>query len=457
MRLDRVFVANRGEIALRIIRACHEKGLEAVLGASQPDLESLPARTADRTVCIGPGKPADSYLNKAAIMAAAVKSGCDALHPGYGFLAEQPELAAMCDEAGLAFVGPTADTIRAMGDKISALGHARACEIPTLGGGEAVTTSVRAEEMASQLGLPVIVKAAAGGGGRGIRIVWTIPELGEALTTAAREAQSAFGNPTLYIERYITKARHIEVQLLGDSDGNVVHLGDRDCSVQRRHQKVVEEAPAYGLDAALREGMSAAALALGRHLSYRSAGTVEFVVEPSAQRFYFLEMNTRIQVEHPVTEAVTGIDVVKAQLAIAGGEQLPFSQRDVTFTGHAIECRVTAESPTTFLPSPGRITCWEAPSAKGIRIDSHCYSGYVVPPFYDSLLAKIISSANTREEAISLMQGALHRLRIEGIETTTTFLRQLVQDARYLVGDIHTRWLEEEFVASERAVGSGRG
>jgi acetyl-CoA carboxylase biotin carboxylase subunit len=452
MSLRRVLVANRGEIALRIIRACQALGIEAVAAVSEADRDSLPARLANRMVCIGAARPADSYLNVGALVAAALGTGCDGVHPGYGFLSEKPELARACQEHGLRFIGPTADAIQRMGNKLEARELAREMGVPTVPGSRRVRVAEEAAGMAEAMGYPVLFKAAGGGGGRGIKIVAEPSALLNTFHTAAAEARGAFGDDSLYLEKYIPNARHIEVQVLGDSLGNVVHLGERDCSVQRRYQKVVEEAPAEFVPETVRHAVRTAAADFARHLGYQNAGTVEFIYDVDTQHFYFLEMNTRIQVEHPVTEMVTGLDLVQLQLQIAGGRPLPFSQEDVRLTGHAIECRVTAESAFAgFRPSPGVITEWMTPGSPHVRLDTHCHAGCVITPFYDSLLGKLIVWGQDRTEAIERLGRALDTLHIGGIETTVPFLRALVRHPDFRGGLINTRWLDEQAPADLRA------
>jgi len=440
--ISRVLVANRGEIAVRILRACRALGLQTVLAVSEADRESLPARLADRVVCIGPPPAPASYLRVEAIVAAALGTGCQAVHPGYGFLAEEPQLAEACRQSGLAFVGPRPESIRAMGNKLEARALARRLGVPTLPGSERVENAEAAARLASAIGFPVLIKAAAGGGGRGMKVVSDPHQLPAALATAGAEARAAFGDDTLYLERYVPNARHVEVQVLGDRYGQVIHLGERDCSLQRRHQKVVEEAPAYALSEELRQAIRGAAVRLAREIGYENAGTVEFIVDMEAE-FYFLEMNTRIQVEHPVTEAITGIDLVQAQLRIAAGEPLPWRQEAIAFRGHAIEFRITAEAPAHgFRPCPGLITCWQPPQGDGLRVDTHAYAGYRVPPFYDSLLAKLIVWGADRAEAVRRAQQALAEFQVEGIETTLPFLRAVAAHPDYVAGHVNTRWLE---------------
>ena len=443
MSIARVLVANRGEIAVRVIRACRALGIEAVVAVSEADRKSLPARMADRAVCIGPARPADSYLKVEAIIAAALGTKADAVHPGYGFLAEEPELAGACEKSGLKFIGPRPESVRLMGNKLAARAVVSKQGIPVVPGSKKVHNFKEAATVAKEIGFPILLKAAAGGGGRGIKIATDPGELRGSFETASAEARAGFGDNTLYLERYIPNARHIEVQLLGDRHGHVIHLGERDCSLQRRYQKVVEEAPAYAIAAPLREEMRRAAVAIAGNMGYENAGTVEFILDQDSGKFYFLEMNTRIQVEHPVTEMITGIDLVREQISIADGHPLTISQSDVRFTGHAIECRITAESPWhAFHPSPGRITEWRPPQGPGIRVDSHCYAGYTVPPYYDSLLAKLIVGGKNRVEAIGRMQQALHSFIVSGIETTIPFLQSVICQLDYVKGKVNTRWLE---------------
>jgi len=442
--LSRVLIANRGEIAVRIIRACRALGLETVLAVSEADRESLPARMADRVVCIGPASAQHSYLNVGAIVAAALGTGADAVHPGYGFLAESPELAEACAAYGLVFVGPRPEQIRLMGNKLEARRLAERCGVPVLPGSEPVRSAGEAVRKAEEIGFPVMLKAAAGGGGRGMKVAHDPRELEASFAAAAGEARAAFGDETLYLERYVPHARHVEVQILSDAQGTVLHLGDRDCSLQRRHQKVVEEALAPNLSDSLRTSLWSAAVTLARSMGYLNAGTVEFLVDVEAGRFYFLEMNTRIQVEHPVTETVTGIDIVQEQFRIAAGETLRWRQEEVRFAGHAIECRLTAEDATrAFRPSPGRITVWEVPQGPGIRLDTHCFAGYEVPVYYDSLLGKLITYGQDREEAVRRMQEALEAFRVEGISTTVSFLQFVVSTPEFQEGRVHTRLLED--------------
>jgi acetyl-CoA carboxylase biotin carboxylase subunit len=455
MSVSRVLVANRGEIAVRIIRACQNLGIETVATVSEADRESLAAKIAGRAICIGPPRSSDSYLKTEILVAAAQGTGCDALHPGYGFLSERAELAQACADNKITFIGPSADNITKMGDKLEARKIAAACGVPTVPGSDHAKNPREAAALAEKIGYPVLLKASAGGGGRGIKLLWNANEMQTTFSTAAAEARAAFGNDTLYMERYIGNARHIEVQILGDLSGNVIHLGERDCSLQRRHQKIVEEAPAYAVAKKARAKICRAAAVLAQSIGYRNAGTVEFIFDNDTGEFFFLEMNTRIQVEHPVTEMITGVDLVAQQLRIARGEPLPLKQSDVGFSGHAIECRINAESPQHgFRPCPGRITEWQAPQGSGIRVDSHCYSGYFVPPFYDSLLAKLVVHGKDRNQAAARMKQALAAFKIQGIDTGIPFLQTVIDDVDYLAGKVNTRWLEkrlEQYSAAHTA------
>jgi acetyl-CoA carboxylase biotin carboxylase subunit len=437
--INRVLVANRGEIALRVIRACEQMNIETVLAASAADMDSLPARRAGRCICIGPPMSAQSYLSIDNIVMAAQASGCDAVHPGYGFLSESPAMAQACVDHKLIFVGPRPDQILAMGNKLLAREQAGKLGLPMLPGSQKVRDSQVALEAAHRIGYPVMLKAAAGGGGRGMKIVTQQEQLQPMFESASNEARAAFGDETLYLERYIANARHIEVQVLGDAHGNVVHLGERDCSLQRRHQKLVEESPAPGITETVRDAIRQAALTLARSMDYQSAGTVEFIYDEDQRQFYFLEMNTRIQVEHPVTELVTGIDLVQEQLRVAMGERLRFSQSDVVFRGHAVECRINAEVPGEgFRPSPGRITKWHPPDLLNLRLDSHCHEGYMVPPYYDSMIGKLIAYGTDREEALSRMENALTRFAIGGIGTTREFLAFVMSHPDFKAGRVNT-------------------
>ncbi len=453
MILRRVLVANRGEIAVRILRTCQQLGIETVLTVSGADADSVPARLADQTIRIGPDpKPsaAQSYLNVEAVVAAAVAAGADAIHPGYGFLSENPRLARACEAAGIVFIGPSADVLEAAGDKLAARNHAVAAGLPVLPGGLVRAAGAGAggadgdsdaARLAARIGYPVLVKAAGGGGGRGLRVVPDPGQLAEAVAVASAEARAAFGDPRVYLERYVSPARHVEVQVLGDGE-NVIHLGDRDCSVQRRYQKLVEEAPAPRLGETLRVGLRAAAVALGLQLKYQGLGTVEFLVDAEANAFWFLEMNARIQVEHPVTEAVTGLDLVAEQIAVAEGRGLRLAQADVCLRGHAIECRINAEDPAAgFRPSPGTVTSAVFPAGPGIRVDTHIQAGSAVPPQYDSLLAKLIVSGGTRPQALARLRGALARCEIGGVATTVAMHAALAADAEFTEGGVATDFL----------------
>jgi acetyl-CoA carboxylase, biotin carboxylase subunit len=446
--VKRVLVANRGEIAVRVVRACRALGLESVVAVSDADRDSLAAQLADRAVCIGPAKPTASYLNRDALLATALGTGADAVHPGYGFLAENAAFAEACEKEGLTFVGPSSASIRAMGNKLAARAAAERSGVPLVPGSDQIRAYGDAHEIAEGIGYPVLFKAASGGGGRGIRIVHAEPELEAAFRGASAEAAAAFGDPTLYLERYVTTGRHIEVQVIGDSSGRVLHLGERDCSLQRRYQKVLEEAPAAAVPVHAREAIRRSAVLLAEAIGYRNAGTVEFLYDEERDEHYFLEMNTRIQVEHPVTEMITGLDLVELQLRVAAGEPLPLTQEQVTFSGHAIECRINAEAPEQgFSPSPGRITRWAPPEGPGIRLDTHCFEGYVVPPFYDSLLGKLVVHGRDREEALARTRTALRDFAVEGVATTISFHRWLLDQPDVVAGHFSTRWLESRLHA----------
>jgi acetyl-CoA carboxylase biotin carboxylase subunit len=404
----------------------------------------MAAHLANRAVCIGPARSADSYLRVETLIAAAQGTGCDALHPGYGFLSERAALAHACADNKITFIGPSAENITHMGDKLEARKIARAAGVPLVPGSDEARNPHEAARLAEEIGYPLLLKASAGGGGRGIKLVWNANEIEHTFRMAAAEARAAFGNDTLYMERYVGNARHIEVQILGDRHGHVIHLGERDCSLQRRHQKIIEEAPAYAVPLEVRANICRAAATLARSIGYESAGTIEFIYDNDTTDYYFLEMNTRIQVEHPVTEMITGVDLVGQQLLIAQGELLPFRQSDIQFTGHAIECRINAESPQQgFRPCPGRITEWQGPSGDGIRLDTHCYPGYFVPPYYDSLLAKLIVHGADREVAAAQTSRALADFRVRGIDTLIPFLQTVIADADYRAGKVNTRWLEK--------------
>lgn len=447
--LRRVLVANRGEIAVRIIRACHELGLEAIQAYSEADRDSLAVELADGSICIGPPPASQSYLRSDLLIAAAGAAQVDAIHPGYGFLSENAEFAAACENAHIMFIGPPPRVISLMGDKASARRIATEVAVPiTPGSAGTVPDSAAAAEAARRLGYPVLLKATAGGGGRGMRIVRTPVELVARFTEAAHEAQAAFGDGSLYVEKFLQRVRHVEIQVLSDGY-KVLHLGERDCSIQRRNQKLVEESPSPALNCVVRAHMGDAAVRLCAHVGYRSAGTVEFIVDDASGDFYFMEMNTRVQVEHPVTEAVTGLDIVKAQIRVAHGERLAFTQDGVRLAGHAIECRINAEDPARdFTPSPGQVDRLRLPGGPGIRVDSHLFDGYRVPPYYDSLIAKVIAWGQDRDEALARMRGALSEMRIEGVHTTLPFHRRLFGDERFRDGHVHTRFVEDELMVA---------
>ena len=439
-----VFIANRGEIALRIIRACKELGISSVLAVSEADESSLPARVADRTVRIGPPQPIQSYLRVETIVMAALGTDSDAIHPGYGFLAEQPELSELCSKHDLIFIGPKPDDIRKMGDKLFARNMAKDIGIPIIPGSELIHDSHEAMHVAEQVGFPVLLKAAAGGGGKGMKTVNGPEDLETTFQEAAAEARSAFGDDRLYLEHFIPNARHIEVQILADRFGNAIHLFERDCSLQRRYQKMIEEAPSPALNDRMREQIYDAALSIVQHIGYLNAGTVEFILDQDQDKFYFLEMNTRIQVEHPITEMITGLDIVKEQITIGAGQPLSVTQKEVSRNGHAIECRINAELPEAdFRPCPGQIAHWYPPNIKDVRVDSHCYTGYFVPPYYDSLLAKLITKGDDRPQAIALMEAALANFTVSGIDTTIPLYDSIMKNPEYRHGKINTRWVED--------------
>ncbi len=436
--MRRILIANRGEIALRIIRTCRELGIETVLAASAADLQSVPARLADRTICIGPARPADSYLKVETMVHAARATGCEAIHPGYGFLSERAALARLCETSGVVFIGPTAAQLEAVGDKLRARAEAEAAKVPVVPGC-AVTSVDEAVAMARTIGAPLLVKAVGGGGGRGMKRVERLDELPATLELAGAEAGAAFGDARVYLERYVASGRHVEVQVLGDGAGTVIHLGERDCSTQRRYQKLVEETPAPGLSAMLRGQLHAAAIRFAQRLSYRGAGTVEFLVDKDRDTFYFLEMNARIQVEHPVTEAVTGVDLIAEQIAIASGAGLRLRQADIRSVGCAIECRINAEDPDhDFLPSPGQVLEVSWPEQPGIRVDTHIAAGSRIPPYYDSLMAKIIAHAPHRAEAVTRLRQALAATRLSGVHTNLAFQRRVLADPEFQAGGFDT-------------------
>ena len=447
MGLKRVLVANRGEIAVRIVKACFDEGIESVLAVSQADQGSLGAQLADRTVVIGPAAAAESYLDVGRVVAAAKVTGCDALHPGYGFLSERPELAAACEEEGVIFIGPSAAAMRRSGDKATARALAKELDVPINEGSDVIETEAEARAIAGEIGYPVLLKASAGGGGRGMRMVESEDGMAAAFAAAHGEAEAAFGDGRLFLERYVRAARHVEVQVLGDAAGNVVHLGTRDCTLQRRYQKLIEEAPAPDLSDALRNEIQDAAVRLIGALDYTGAATCEFLVDPERGSAGFLEINARLQVEHPVSEIVTGVDVVRQMLRIAGGEGLSVTQEEVEIRGHAVEVRINAESPERdFAPTPGTLTVWAAPEGTDVRCDTACFPGWSVPPYYDSLLAKLIGSGPDRDAALARTRQALRHLRVEGVDTTAGFALDLLEDPDVIAGRVHTRWVEETFL-----------
>ncbi len=447
--LERVLVANRGEIAVRIIRACFDEGIESVLAVSEADRGSLGAQLADRTVCIGPASAAESYLDVNRLVAAARLTGCDGLHPGYGFVSERPELSAECAEAGIAFVGPSAEAMERSGDKATARATARELGIAIGEGSDIVSGEEEARSVAEGLGYPILLKAAGGGGGRGMRLVERAEDLAGAWASAGGEAQQAFGDGRLFIERFVRRARHVEVQVLADQHGGVVHLGHRDCTLQRRYQKLIEEAPAFGLSEPLEREILSAATTLIGSLAYHGAATCEFLVDQERGSYAFLEINSRLQVEHPVSEMVTGVDVVREQLRIAGGTPLSVAQDEVEVRGHAVEARINAESPERgFAPTPGRLERWAAPVGSDVRVDTACFPGWTITPHYDSLLAKVIARGENREDALERLRRALGHLRVEGVETTAPFARDVLAHPDVVAGAIHTRWLEDVFLPS---------
>ena len=442
--LDKIVIANRGEIALRVLRACRELGIRTVAVHSTVDRDLKHVRLADESVCIGPADAAQSYLNIPAVLSAAEVTDAVAVHPGYGFLAENADFAERVEQSGFVFIGPSPDTIRLMGDKISAIDAMRRAGVPCVPGSEGPLEEDQDANarLARDIGYPVIIKAAAGGGGRGMRVVNSEAALANAVLMTRAEAMAAFGDGTVYLEKYLDNPRHIEIQVVADSHGNAVHLGERDCSMQRRHQKVIEEAPAPGITDRMRKRLGSRCSAACKAIDYRGVGTFEFLYQDGD--FYFIEMNTRLQVEHPVTEFVTGIDLVKTQILIAAGERLQIKQSDVTLSGHAIECRINAEDPVTFAPNPGKITLFHAPGGPGIRVDSHLYSGYTVPPNYDSLIAKLIAYGDTRESALARMRIALDETIVEGIRTNVPMHVDLLNDSAFIEGGIGIGYLERK-------------
>ena len=445
---NRVLIANRGEIACRIIRACRELGIESVAVYSQADKDALHVQLADHAVCIGPAASKDSYLKVENILSAAVITGAQAIHPGFGFLSENAKFAKMCAECNITFIGPSSEVISQMGDKAEARKQMIAANVPVIPGSDDVVATVEEGiELAKRIGFPLLIKAVAGGGGKGIRRVETVEEFEHQFVTARQEALQAFGNADVYMERIIYPAKHIEIQILADQHGNVVHLGERDCSLQRKNQKIIEEAPSPSLSPELRREMGEAAVRAAKAVGYQNAGTIEFLVDEE-KHFYFMEMNTRIQVEHPITEMITNVDLVQQQIKIAAGEELPFTQEDITFEGHAIECRLNAENPFEgFRPSPGKVTFLHQPvGGMGVRIESALYTGYQIPPFYDSMLTKLIAHGKTREEAILRMKRMLFELVVEGVDTNQEFVEDLLDSPAFRRGDYTTAYVETEFL-----------
>ncbi len=447
---EKILIANRGEIALRVQRACRELGIKTVAVHSEADADAKYVMLADESVCIGPPPSQGSYLNIPAIISAAEVTGAEAIHPGYGFLSENADFAERVENSGFVFIGPRAETIRLMGDKISAKSAMKAAGVPVVPGSEGQLPEDPKEikKLAEQIGYPILIKAAAGGGGRGMRVVEREEDLFPSLDMTRGEARTAFGNDTVYLEKFLGQPRHIEIQVLSDEHGNAVFLGERDCSMQRRHQKIIEEAPAPGITEKMRNKIGESCVAACKRIKYRGAGTFEFLYENG--EFYFIEMNTRVQVEHPVTELITGIDIVQEQIRIAAGNKLSFRQKDVVLRGHALECRINAEDPFTFVPSPGRITQYHAPGGPGVRIDSHIYHNYFVPPYYDSLIAKVLTHGATREQALARMRIALSEMVVEGIKTNIPLHQQLLQDKGFIAGQTSIHYLQEK-LASDKA------
>ncbi len=447
---EKILIANRGEIALRVQRACRELGIKTVAVHSEADADAKYVMLADESVCIGPPPSQGSYLNIPAIISAAEVTGAEAIHPGYGFLSENADFAERVENSGFVFIGPRAETIRLMGDKISAKSAMKAAGVPVVPGseGQLPEDPKDIKKLAEQIGYPILIKAAAGGGGRGMRVVEKEEDLFSSLDMTRGEARTAFGNDTVYLEKFLGQPRHIEIQVLSDEHGNAVFLGERDCSMQRRHQKIIEEAPAPGITEKMRNRIGESCVAACKRIKYRGAGTFEFLYENG--EFYFIEMNTRVQVEHPVTELITGIDIVQEQILIAAGNKLSFRQKDVVLRGHAIECRINAEDPFTFVPSPGRITQYHAPGGPGVRIDSHIYHNYFVPPYYDSLIAKVLTHGATREQAMARMRIALSEMVVEGIKTNIPLHQQLLQDKGFIAGQTSIHYLQEK-LASDKA------
>jgi len=446
--MKKLLIANRGEIAVRIIRTCREMGIKTVAVHSEADANSLHVKMADESVCIGPNRASQSYLNMLNLLSACEVSGADAVHPGFGFLSERAEFAEIVTKCGLIFVGPTAESMRQMGSKVSAREVAERCGVPLLKGTGVLADVADAKKAAKEIGYPVLIKASNGGGGRGMRVVENPDEIEQTFFSARSESQTSFGSPDVFIEKYIARPRHIEIQILADAHGNVIHLGERECSLQRRHQKIIEEALSPVMTEDLRKRMGDAACALAREVNYRGLGTVEFLVDGD-MKFYFMEMNTRIQVEHPVTEEVTGLDLVREQIKVARGEKLPFRQQDIKFAGHSIECRINAEDPTTFVPCPGTIETFFGPGGRRVRLDSFIYQGYKVPPFYDSMIGKLITWGDSREEALTTMKRALREFHIEGIKTNIPLLMRILEHRDFETANFYTKWIEQDLLASK--------
>ena len=437
---EKVLIANRGEVALRIHRACREMGIKTVAVHSEADANAMHVRLADEAVCIGPARTSDSYLNKSAIISAATITGVDAIHPGYGFLSEDADFAEMVEEHGIVFIGPKSEQIRMMGDKLKAREFARQCGLPIIAGSEALNSVEEAKAKAAEIGYPVIIKAKAGGGGKGMKVALSEQDIDTAFVMAKAEAKASFSSDEVYMEKYLQNPRHIEVQILADSYGNVVHLGERDCSIQRQNQKIIEETPSPALNEQQRKEIGELARKAIEKIGYINAGTLEFLYEDG--KFYFLEMNTRLQVEHPITEAVTGVDIVREQLRIADGAKLGYSQDDIKFNGCAIECRINAEDPETFVPNAGKVTEWHAPGGLGVRVDSEIYSGYKIPPFYDSMIAKLIVHGRTRNGVLMRLHRALEEFVIDGVKTTIPLHQQIISQPEYIDGLYNIHWLE---------------
>ena len=448
---EKILIANRGEIALRILRACREMGIKTVAVHSEADREAKYVKLADESVCIGPAPSSLSYLNVPAIIAAAEVTDAEAIHPGYGFLSENADFAERVESSGFVFIGPRAESIRMMGDKVAAKDAMKAAQVPCVPGSDGALPDDPEEilRIGRDVGYPASIKAAGGGGGRGMRVVHTEAALLSSVEMTKAEAQAAFGNPVVYMERYLQKPRHVEFQVLADEHGNAIHLGERDCSMQRRHQKVIEEAPAPGLDPKLRDKIGERCAEACRKIGYRGAGTFEFLYEDN--EFFFIEMNTRVQVEHPVTELITGVDIVQEQLHIAAGEPLRYKQSDIKFVGHAVECRINAEHPHTFVPSPGRLTAWHPPGGPGIRVDSHVYAGYYVPPHYDSMIGKLLAYGKTRDQAIARMRGALTEMIVEGIQTNIPLHQELMNDHAFQQGSTSIHYLEHKLSEDKKS------